>query len=96
VPLTTALLGGRVRIPALGGEEHEVDVPAGVQPGEVLIVTRAGLPVRGGGRRGDLHLHVEVDVPRRLGRHERELVRQWAAQRGEDPDAGGLAEVRRP
>ncbi len=96
VPLTTALLGGRVRIPALGGEEHEVDVPAGVQPGEVLIVTRAGLPVRGGGRRGDLHLHVEVDVPRRLGRQERELVRQWAAQRGEDPDAGGLAEVRRP
>lgn len=96
VPLTTALLGGRLRVPSVGGEEHEVDIPAGVQPGEVLLVTRAGLPVRGGGRRGDLHLHVDVEVPRRLGRKERELVRDWAAQRGEDPDGGGIAEVRRP
>lgn len=96
VPLTTALLGGTVRVPALDGSEHEVDVPAGVQPGEVLLVTRAGLPVRGGGRRGDLHLHVEVDVPRRLGRSERDLVRRWAEQRGEDPASPGMAEVRRP
>jgi molecular chaperone DnaJ len=96
VPLTTALLGGKVRVPALGGGEHEVEIPAGVQPGEVLLIARAGLPVRGGGRRGDLHLHVDVDVPRRLGRHERDLVRQWAGQRGEDPDAGGPAELRRP
>jgi molecular chaperone DnaJ len=96
VPLTTALLGGTVRVPGLGGEEHAVAVPAGVQPGEVLLVTRAGLPVRGGGRRGDLHLHVDVDVPRRLGRKERELVRGWAAQRGEDPDAAPAVEVQRP
>lgn len=96
IPLTTALLGGRIRVPALDGDDHDVDVPAGVQPGEVLIVTRAGLPVRGGGRRGDLHLHVDVDVPRRLGRRERDLVRQWAEQRGEDPDGAGTVEVRRP
>jgi molecular chaperone DnaJ len=96
VPLTTALLGGRVSVPGLGGGELDVEVPAGVQPGEVLLVTRAGLPVRGGGRRGDLHLHVEVDVPRRLGRRERELVRQLAEQRGEDPDGGAPAELRRP
>jgi molecular chaperone DnaJ len=96
IPLTTALLGGVVRVPALGGGEHEVEVPAGVQPGAVLMVTRAGLPVRGGGRRGDLHLHVDVEVPRRLGRDERALVRQWAEQRGEDPSAATPAEVVRP
>jgi molecular chaperone DnaJ len=96
LPLTTAVLGGRVRVPALGGGDHEVEVPAGVQPGEVLLVTRAGLPVRGGGRRGDLHLHVDVEVPRRLGRKERDLVRDWAKQRGEDPDVGQPVEVGRP
>ena len=96
IPMTTAVLGGRIRVPALGGGEHEVDVPAGVQPGEVLLVARGGLPVRGGGRRGDLHLHVDVEVPRRLGRKERDLVRDWARQRGEDPDGGDVAEVRRP
>lgn len=96
VPITTALLGGVVRVPALGGGDHEVEVPAGVQPGEVLLVTRAGLPVRGGGRRGDLHLHVDVEVPRRLGRDERALVRQWADQRGEGGSSPAPAEVRRP
>lgn len=96
VPLTIALLGGTLLVPALDGAEHEVVVPAGVQPGEVLLVARAGLPVRGGGRRGDLHLHVDIDVPRRLGRKERDLVRQWAEQRGEDPDGPARVEVRRP
>jgi len=96
IPVTTAVLGGRIRVPALGGGEHEVDIPAGVQPGEVLLVARGGLPVRGGGRRGDLHLHVDVEVPRRLGRKERELVRDWAQQRGEDPDGGRTVEVGRP
>jgi len=96
IPLTTALLGGVVRVPALGGGEHEVEVPAGIQPGEVLLVARAGLPVRGGGRRGDLHLHVDVEVPRRLGRDERALVRQWAERRGEDPAGATPVEVVRP
>ena len=96
LPLTTALLGGTVRVPALGGGEHEVEVPAGIQPGEILLVTRAGLPVRGGGRRGDLHLHIDVEVPRRLGRDERALVGQWAEQRGEAPGEGRVVEVVRP
>jgi molecular chaperone DnaJ len=96
LPLTTALLGGTVRVPALGGGEHEIEIPAGIQPGEVLLVARAGLPVRGGGRRGDLHLHVDIEVPRRLGREERRLVGQWAHQRGEDPGGGRPAEVVRP
>jgi len=96
IPMTTAVLGGRIRVPALGGGEHDVEVPAGVQQGEVLLVTRGGLPVRGGGRRGDLHLHVDVEVPRRLGRKERDLVREWAQQRGEDPDGGRPVEVTRP
>jgi molecular chaperone DnaJ len=96
IPITTALLGGTVRVPALGGGDHEVQVPAGVQPGEVLLVAKAGLPVRGGGRRGDLHLHVDVEVPKRLGRRERELVRDWAEQRGEAPDDIRPVEVVRP
>jgi molecular chaperone DnaJ len=95
IPLTTAVLGGTVRIPALGGGEHDVDIPAGVQQGEVLLIARGGLPVRGGGRRGDLHLHVDVEVPRRLGREERELVARWAALRGEGGGSPTSVSVRR-
>ncbi len=95
IPLTTAVLGGTVRLPALGGGEHDVDVPAGVQQGQVLLIARGGLPVRGGGRRGDLHVHVDVEVPRRLGREERELVARWAALRGEGGASPATVSVRR-
>jgi excinuclease ABC A subunit len=98
LPLATVLLGGSVRVPALEGGEHEVAVPAGVQPGQVLLVAHGGLPVRGGGRRGDLRLHVEVAIPRDLGPEERGLIERWAALRPVPEDADGAlrADVSRP
>ena len=96
VPLTMALLGGRVLVPLLTGAEHELDVPAGVQPGAVLGVAKAGLPVRGGGRPGDLMVHVDVEVPRRLDRAQQRLVEELAALRGEDGPAARPVDMRRP
>jgi molecular chaperone DnaJ len=95
VPVTVMLLGGRVIVDGLGGERHEVDVAAGTRPGTPVVVRRAGLPVRGGGRRGDLVAHLAVAVPERLGRDERELVARLAALRGE-ADGPLYAAQRRP
>jgi molecular chaperone DnaJ len=96
VPLTTAVLGGTVRVPALAGVEHDVVIPSGLQPGAVVTVTRGGLPMRGGGRPGDLIVHVDVEVPRRLDRRQRTLVEELASLRGEDGDGARRVDVRRP
>lgn len=84
VPVTQAALGGSLSVPTVDGAEVEVPVPAGTQPGDVLTVRRAGLPVRGGGRRGDLHLVVRVEVPTGLDAEQRGLLEQLAAARGEE------------
>jgi molecular chaperone DnaJ len=84
VPVTQAALGGSLTVPTVDGEAVEVPVPAGTQPGDVLTVRRAGLPVRGGGRRGDLHLVVRVEVPTGLDAEQRGLLEQLAAARGEE------------
>ncbi|MFO7961972.1 MAG: molecular chaperone DnaJ [Nitriliruptoraceae bacterium] len=84
VPVTQAALGGSLNAPTVDGEEVEIPVPAGTQPGDVLTVRRAGLPVRGGGRRGDLHLVVRVEVPTGLDVEQRGLLEQLAAARGEE------------
>lgn len=84
VPVTQAALGGSLTVPTVDGEEVEVPVPAGTQPGDVLTVRRAGIPVRGGGRRGDLHLLVRVEVPTGLDAEQRGLLEQLAAARGEE------------
>ena len=89
VPVTQAALGGTVTVPTVDGDEVELPVPAGTQPGDVLTVRRAGVPVRGGGRRGDLHLVVRVEVPTGLDARQRELLGELAEQRGEPLSSGG-------
>lgn len=83
VPVTQAALGGTLTAPTLDGTDVEVPLPAGTQPGDVLSVKRAGLPVRGGGRRGDLQLVVRVEVPTGLDDDQRALLAELAERRGE-------------
>jgi molecular chaperone DnaJ len=83
VPVTQAALGGTVTVPTVHGDEVDVEVPAGTQPGAVLRVRQAGLPGRGGGRRGDLRLLVRVLVPTDLDTEQRELLERLAELRGE-------------
>jgi molecular chaperone DnaJ len=97
VPVTQAALGGTIRVPTLDGDEVDVPVPAGTQPGDILTVRRGGLPVRGGGRRGDLHLVVRVEVPTGLDGEQRELIERLAELRGEelaDHDRGRFTRLR--
>ena len=84
VPMVQAALGVELPLPTLDGE-ISVEVPPGTQPGDVMTVRRKGMPkVGGGGARGDLHVHCDVEVPRRLSDDERTLLESFAEQRGED------------
>lgn len=84
VPLTQAALGAELVVPGLSGEDVVVPLPAGSQTGDVLTVRGVGLPRRGGGRRGDLHLRVGVETPTSLDDEQRDLLRRFAELRGED------------
>lgn len=89
LPMSQAVLGGSLAIPTVDGGEVEVAVPAGTQPGDVLTIRRAGLPVRGGGRRGDLNLVARVEVPTGLDAEQRALVQRLAELRGEHLASSG-------
>jgi molecular chaperone DnaJ len=78
VPAPVAALGATLPAPSLEGTT-EVEVPAGVQPGEVLVLKGAGMPhLQRPGRHGDLRVVVNVVVPRRLSAEQRELVQRLA------------------
>lgn len=97
VSFVEVALGTTVEVETIDAETVRVDVPAGTQPGDVLMVKKAGVPMRGGGRRGDLQLVVHVDVPRRLTDEQRDLLTAFARASGADEsdDDGLLARVRR-
>jgi molecular chaperone DnaJ len=87
LPLVLALLGAEVKIPSLEGEEI-VRLPPGTTTGTVIRLRGLGLPNPGRRGRGDLHVEVEVLMPQRLSKKERQLVEQLAELSDEGPTRG--------
>jgi molecular chaperone DnaJ len=79
VPAPRAALGTTVWVEGIDGEEIELEIPAGTQPGDTVNVRGAGMPsLQRRGRSGDLVAVVNVQIPRRLDRDQRELLEQLA------------------
>jgi len=96
---TAAMLGGRVTVATLDGEQ-DVEVPAGTQPGDHVVLRGLGLPQLRGGRRGDQHVFFNVVVPGGLSDEQRELAERLDESIGpenlsSEQDKGLFARVRR-
>ncbi len=74
VSMTTAALGGTVRVQTLTGEV-ELKVPAGTQPGQQLRLRGQGV-ADASGRRGDLRVRLVVEIPKSLSRKQRNLLKE--------------------
>jgi molecular chaperone DnaJ len=87
IPMTTAALGSVVPLDTLD-DTVDLTLEPGTQPNTELVLAGHGLPkLRSTGRvdgRGDLHVHVEVDVPSKLDARQTELLRELANLRGEE------------
>jgi molecular chaperone DnaJ len=70
-----AALGDRILVPTLEGDVR-MTVPAGTPTGKLFRVRNHGLPKLHGGRRGDLLVRVYVDVPQKLSREEKNLIKE--------------------
>src|SRR5690349_12234083 len=79
VPAPAAALGTTIQVPTLDGD-IPVEVPAGTQPGETITLGGRGFPsAERRGRTGDLRVVINVVIPRRLSRRQRELLEQLSA-----------------
>ena len=86
--IAQAALGTKVTIPTIEGDE-EIEVKAGTQPGAEIRLRGRGVPhLRRPGSRGDLHVMVQVVVPAKLNRRQRELLEAYAEESGEAVTAG--------
>ncbi len=83
VPAALAALGTTVEVPTLEGP-HVLEIPAGTQPHHTFVLRGQGMPSLRGRRSGDLRVVVNVVVPRRLSREQRELLERFAATLTED------------
>jgi molecular chaperone DnaJ len=92
-----AALGTTIQVPTLDGDVP-VEVPAGTQPGETILLRGRGMPPLGRGRTGDLRVVVNVAIPRRLTAEQRDLLEKLAGSLTDDnlkSDEGMFAKIKR-
>ena len=77
VPVTTAVLGGEMVVPALTGSTLRLKVPELTAAGRVFRLRGHGMPVLGKkDERGDLYATVDVQIPTQLSPEEKQLYEE--------------------
>ena len=88
IGVAQAALGAQLEVDTLE-DRRQLSLTAGVQSGHVIRLRGLGVVHLRGRGRGDLFVHVVVDTPTDLDPKQEELLRQLAAERGEDVDPPG-------
>jgi molecular chaperone DnaJ len=92
-----AALGATIAVPTVDGTD-ELEIPAGTQPHETILVRGKGMPSLRGRRQGDLRVVVNVITPRNLSAAQREQLERFAATLTDEnlkTEEGVFAKLRR-
>jgi molecular chaperone DnaJ len=87
---TQAALGADIDVPTLGGGKTTVHIPEGTQNDAEIRLKGQGIQQLRSAYRGDLILHIRVEIPRRLSEKQKDLLRQF-----EDASSGKEYETRK-
>ncbi|MGE4618570.1 MAG: molecular chaperone DnaJ [Planctomycetota bacterium] len=77
IAYSQAALGSDVEVPTLEGKAI-LTIPPGTQSGDVLRMKSMGFPSLNSRRKGDQLVQATIEVPKKLGEEERDLLRQLA------------------
>lgn len=92
ISIVQAALGAEIQINGImEGETVQVRIPEGCQNEQVVRVKGFGMPRLRSESRGDMYVHVSVEIPKKLTKRQREILEELAEEMGED-----VAEARSP
>jgi len=82
-----AALGTTIEVPTVDGKAR-VNIPKGTQPGKVLRLAGKGLPEINSYRTGDLLVHLNVWIPKKLSHEEEKTIEQMKKSENFNPTPG--------
>lgn len=89
INLVQATLGDRIDVPTIAGGTETLHIPHGTQPGHSFRLDGKGLPNVHNGRRGDQHVTVRMEVPRKLSAEQRKILAEYARASGIEVNPDG-------
>lgn len=72
-----AALGTELEVETLYGKK-KIEIPAGIQSGESIIIPKAGFPSVHGKKQGDHIVMIRVQTPKKLSKRQKELLKEFA------------------
>ena len=85
ISMVQAALGAEIEVNGIMPDEKvSVRIPEGCQNGQVVRVRGKGMPKFKSDMRGDLHVHVNVVIPKKLTKSQRDMLEKLAQELGED------------
>ncbi len=76
VSFSKLVLGCEIEIPTLNGKE-KIKIPPGTPSGKVFVLKGKGVPVINSYRKGDLVVRVNVEIPKKLTKRQKELLLEF-------------------
>ena len=70
-----AALGDEINVPTIGGQA-KITIPEGTQNGTVFRMKGKGFPVVNTKNTGDQYVRVNVEIPTKLNKEQKELIRK--------------------
>jgi molecular chaperone DnaJ len=76
VPIHLAAMGGEVQVPTIDGYA-KLKLSPGTETGKVFRLRGKGLPNVEGYGRGDLHVHIFAEVPKKLSSRQKKILKEF-------------------
>lgn len=84
ISLAQAILGAEIEVPTIDGKKAKMKIPEGTESGQVFRLKGHGMPYLGAYGKGDQHVIVKIEIPKKITRKQRELIEEFARESGEN------------
>lgn len=83
ISMVTACLGGEIEVPTIDGKNITLKIPEGTESGQVFRIKGYGITYLGSYGKGDQHVVVKVEIPKKLSKKQKEILAEFAKESGE-------------
>lgn len=76
ISFSQASLGDEIEIPTLERDNITEKLPAGAESGDIIKISKKGIPHFSGYGRGDLYIELRINTPKKLTKEQKELLKK--------------------
>ncbi len=80
-------------MPSIDGKTIQLKIPEGTESGQVFRLKGHGVPYLGSYGKGDQHVIIRVEIPKKLTKKQKELLEEFARESGEKVGSGGKSKL---